>query len=297
MSLNDLSDALAPLGVDLDDLRAAIPNGDDAECVFLVGSLAERLSTKCSDIDLIVVERAEPLPRGGTWFREGAYDGSLNRLPSGHELQIDYWSQSKLLDFGERLGAMLRGITTPDSVKKIERFSEVEMNMFHRIRVGVPIVRPEAAAGVRGRMLSDFFPDYKVLWSIMLHSSFREDAVAHVDVGDQLSALTMIRLSADQVAGAALASVGETNMYPKWRPRLLSRNVDDLGKDTVERLLEFLFPSRDQDAETSLQEFETTADEVIDQVLQRRPPLRSAVAELNSRVKFVRYLHELRGAH
>jgi hypothetical protein len=126
-----------------------------------------------------------------------------------------------------------------------------------------------------------------------MHNIYREDAIAQVRYGDNLTALGMLRIMMDHLASAMLASVGETHPYPKWRVRLLNWYKGDLGDETVEKVIRYLFPDPKSDASETVREALEFADAAISEIALRCPQVISAMLALDNLFIFVKQPDEI----
>jgi hypothetical protein len=281
----------------VEDLSGYVRPLDATETLLLVGSVPEGLANPLSDIDLFII--------GERHFEEGVVVNESSRQemsinsPDTPEVNVEYWHSHDLEQLERRLTnvfTLLRDpslVGGPSKLKKVERFDDPELFILHRIRTGIVLANPENAERWRQRLSLDQLPLYLILHGVGTHNILREDAIAQVRYGDNLSALGMLRLSMDHLASAVLASVGETNPYSKWRVRLLNWYKGDLGAETVEKLLQHLFPDPKSDASETVREALEFADMAVAGIASRCPQIISAMLAMSNLFTFVKQPDEM----
>jgi predicted nucleotidyltransferase len=284
-------DRLASWNLNFDDIVKSFRPLTPSETVFLVGSVPEGLSDPLSDIDLIVI--ADNDLGHDVVVHTPECEESVARLPSGQEINFEYWNSEDLEDFVKRLNASMDTIDDPSKLNKLFRFGDRELMLLHRIRAGLALANPEVAEHWRKRLRLELLPDYFIIMHLGHHYGYREDAIAQVQYGDRLAALNVMRMSMDSLAAAMLASVGATNPYTKWRTRLLEQNKEALGAAEVDKLMGFLFPDINADAATVVREAAAFADDAIAEAITRRPQLVPVLIKLEDQISFVRGFGEI----
>jgi hypothetical protein len=81
----------------------------------------------------------------------------------------------------------------------------------------------------------------------------------------------MMTRALDDMAVTMLASVGESNPLARWRVSLLKRYSEKLGRERVEDLLDFLFPSRDADVKSLISAATEFARVEVGRIIDRMP--------------------------
>ncbi len=284
------SEFLSRWSLKLADLAPLVRPLRDTETLLLVGSIPDGLANPLSDIDLMLVGDGEL--DAGLVVSESEFDESVGRLPAGQELNLEYWKGADLERLADKLQVVLDVIADPSRLTKLNRLTEAELRLAHRVRTGVVLANPGLAQEYRRRLRADDLPDYLILHWITAHYILREDAIAQAHEGDGLSMVWMLRFALDFLAGAMLASVGETNPYSKWRPRLLERNAQTLGRAQVDRLLGLMFAASSGDSRHQVSEGIDFADQALAEILERRPHLLPAMMELDGRVSFAKHLDD-----
>jgi hypothetical protein len=281
----------------VEDLTKYVRPLDATETLLLVGSVPEGLANPLSDVDLFIIGERD-LDEGVVVNESSRQEMSINSTDVP-EINIEYWHAKDLEQLERRLTNVFLLLNDPSLVggpsklKKIERFDDPELFILHRIRTGIVLANPEKAESWRQRLSLDKLPLYLVLHGLGTHNILREDAIAQVRYGDNLSALGMLRLAMDHLSSAVLASVGETNPYSKWRVRLLNWYKGDLGEETVTNLLHSLFPDPHSDASETVREALEFADTVITGIASRCPQIISAMLAMNNLFTFVKHPDEM----
>lgn len=284
-------DRLASWNLNFDDIIKCFRPLTPSETAFLVGSVPEGLSDPLSDIDLIVI--ADNDLGHEVVVQTPECEESVARLPSGQEVNFEYWNSEDLENFVQRLNASMDTLDDPSKLNKLFRFGDRELMLLHRIRAGLALANPEVAEHWRKRLRLELLPDYFIIMHLGHHYGYREDAIAQVQYGDRLAALNVMRMSMDNLAAAMLCSVGATNPYTKWRTRLLEQHKEELGPAEVDTLMGFLFPDINADAATVVREAAAFADEAIGAAIMRRPQLIPVLMKLEDQISFVRRFSEI----
>lgn len=283
-------DALLRWHLTLDDLRKHVRPLHSDETLLLVGSVPEGLSNAASDIDLMVIGDHSI---GGKLILEATnFDESAERLKNGQKINVEYWRSGELDGLKQRFNSAVATMKDPADFKKMQVLEQPQFRLLHRLRNGLVLDNPERAAEWRQEMALDMLPEYLTLYWIMCHYIFREDVIAQAQEEHSLSALWMLRLALDCMAAALLASIEETNPYPKWRVRLLERNRASLGQLDVDTLLGYLFPGPDVESKSYLKDVFALCDRLIGQCLKRRPMIRATLMIASNRFPFIKRLEE-----
>ncbi|HSE18451.1 MAG TPA: hypothetical protein VLB46_15465 [Pyrinomonadaceae bacterium] len=281
----------------VEDLTRFVRPLDATETLLLVGSVPEGLANLLSDVDLYIIGGGEL--EEGVVVNESDFQAMSINLTDMPEINVEYWRAKSLERLEERLTNIVTLLRDPSLVggpaklKKIERFDDSELLILHRIRSGLVLANPENAEHWRQRLFLDQLPLYLILHGLGMHNVFREDAIAQVRYGDNLTALVMLRIMMDHLASSMLASVGETHPYPKWRVRLLNWYRGDLGEETVDKVLRYLFPDPQADASQVVREALEFADAAIAEIAMRCPQAISAMLALNNLFIFVKQPDEV----
>lgn len=276
--------------ISFDELLKHIQPVGASETLLLVGSIAEGRANPLSDIDIMIIGNAEL--KADLLIDECQFSQTVKRLPDGQEINVEYWKQSDVENIAMRFTSVVEAIEDTNQLKKISSFNEMELRFLHRVKTGVVLANADHAKALREKLRVDALADYLALYWLSEHLAYREDAISQIQYGDALTALSSLRLAMDALAAVVLASVGETHFHQKWRPRLLQHYQDDIGNNTTERLLPFLFPSLSSDAEVLVRDAIGLADQLIVDVVTRREHLVPAIRALNERVHFVSALDE-----
>jgi len=281
----------------VEDLAGYVRPLDDTETLLLVGSVPEGLANPLSDVDLFIIGDRE-LDEGVVINESDFQEMSIN-VTNGPEINVEYWHSKDLEQLERRLDNVFTLLRDPSLVggvsklKRIERFDDTELLILHRIRMGLVLANAENAEKWRQRLFLDQLPLYVILHGLGTHNIYREDAIAQIRYGDSLTALAMLRITMDHLASAVLASVGETHPYPKWRVRLLNWYKGDLGDETVEKLIGYLFPDPKSNASETVREALEFADAAIAGIASRCPQIISAMLAMSNLFTFVKQPDEL----
>lgn len=297
LATHNASSFLKKWNMRVEDLTGYVRPLDATETLLLVGSVPEGLANPLSDIDLFIIGEREL--DEGVVVNESVYQEMTIQVTDRPEINVEYWNSKTLEQLERRLSNTftllgdMSAVSDDSKLKKIERFDDSELSTLHRIRVGLVLANPENAERWRQRLFLDQLPLYLILHGLGNHNIYREDAIAQVRYGDNLSALAMLRIAMDFLARALLASVGETHPYLKWRVRLLNWYKGDLGQETVEKLIGYLFPDPKSDASRTVREALEFADSAISEIASRCPQIISAMLAMNNLFTFVRQPDEV----
>ena len=257
-----------------------------SESVLLVGSIADGLANELSDIDVLLIgdgELAEEFIQ-----RDATSDESAVRLPSGQEINFEYWRTNNIEELHQRMTPNFELMNNPKPTGWFTRLTDSGLRLLHRLRTGVVLANPEVANHWREQMQLDLLPIYVLMFGIAMHFTYREDAIAQMKYErDTLSALAMLRLAAEYISFSMVASAGETMPARKWLPRLLRRNQNVLGEHRVKEMLGYLFPNPQEDVAALIAKAVDFFDTVIGENLERCPEALPVMMELSGTVSFV----------
>jgi hypothetical protein len=281
-SITGAEEFLKKWGIAFEDILRHVQPVDQAETVLLVGSIVDGLGTSSSDINLLIIG-----DRGldaTLVFGESGFEQSVARLPQGRRVTTEYWRAEDVERLQRRLSTVGVAIYEPSRLHQIEYFSDLELRLLHRLRTGLVLTNPLRAEQWRQAMEVETLPNYLLLHWAGAYQAMRDDAWAQAEDGDGLSAWWMARAALDYLGAAMLASVGETNPYSKWRPRLLQRNRPELGTYVVDRLFTLLSADPGIDQRSHLVEITDFSDEALTQSLARQPRTEPAMRALEAKL-------------
>jgi hypothetical protein len=278
---------LAAHGLTADDLAACIPEIPPGETVFLTGSVSEGLANRESDIDLLVLGDAVwPLPRRvHQGPSEIAYSQALHPL----KLQIERVPFNHLEVLAARMAETVSAFHDPAAATRFHVFPDYDVRILHRVRTGLCLRHPEAAAQWRERLCCSYLPHYMMLLAIGQHFNRREDAIGEAREGRSESAVWVWRDALSFLACALLGSIEETHPYSKWWIRLLQLRRDEAGADLADGLIERLTKPVWGDVTVYLRDAIDFADTVISAILIRRAELLPVLQELLKDASFTTY--------
>jgi len=286
VALQNASSFLKRWNMRVEDLTRFVRPLDTTETLVLVGSVPEGLANPLSDVDMFIIGDREF--EEGVVVNESDFQEMSINTADAPEINIEYWRSRDLEQLERRLSNVftllsdLSLVGGESKLKKIERFDFSELLILHRIRTGIVLANPENAERWRQRLFLDQWPLYVILHGLGTHNIYREDAIAQVRYGDNLSALGMLRIMMDHLASSVLASVGETNPYPKWRLRLLNWYKRDLGDETVDNFVRYMFPDPKEPASETVRAAFEFADTAVAGIASRCPKIISAMLAMNN---------------
>lgn len=201
----------------LDEVVADIPDG----ALALAGSLIEGIGNERSDIDVYLVAAS---PDDGRLSFGDAHVVAVGGLV----VDIEYVDPARLRRLTDTLARF------PSAEVRNQRPSAValtlaEIKILHNLRVARPVKGEDAwratvrAIDARGlaRLIFDFC-------AVSIDMT-QEDAVGFLEAEDPESAVALLRMLRQHLAGALLAAFGETNPAEKWRSLKLRRLAQTHG--------------------------------------------------------------------
>lgn len=263
---------LSDIGLSIEQLAKLVPDLERGETLLLVGSIPEGLSTAASDVDLLRV--GHPTGRGLVRpFSAGTE--SAWRLAGGATINIEAWNLDDVEALGRRV---LEGFRAVDGEldadgrePRVQHYTAEESLFLHRCSTGVVLAGDALASHLRrGYRIGEISLQFLML-SFLGYCSVIEKASRQAALGDDLSALWMAVRAMDYMAVTMLASVGESNPHERWRVRLLERCSEMLGRERVDELLDFLFPSRGADVKSLLAAAKEFARVEVGRIIARMP--------------------------
>jgi predicted nucleotidyltransferase len=272
--MHDVSRAaefLARWNISFEDLVRHVRPLEPQETLLLIGSIPKGLANALSDIDLVLIGDSG-LDRGVV-LRENEFEYGT-RMLRGHEVHVESWRSTDL----ERLALTIAGIlsavqTNAESNTCLVHPTRMQLCLLDRMRNGVPLGNTERANFWRNRVQLDRLPEYLTLYWLDVFQALREDMLGQMRYGDPLSAQCHVRLAMTTLAGAVLASVGETDTYPKWRLRLLDRHRGIIGEEILAGFLRYMFSGPIQKNSRLVGDILEFQDRCIDSILSRYPQL------------------------
>ncbi len=265
--------------VSFEDLRSIAEPLQDGEMLLLVGSIAEGLANRDSDVDLLLLGSFRNVEAGVTTIGTNCQVVGALGQPQGFDAQITIWSPETVESVRQRFGRFVEiwqhKLECASSGQDLDItpwvfpwLSPIEQLFLHRIRGGIPLTDRSVISRLRASLQLEMLPLHAFVTGVHACYGFVEDAIAQAEQpeGDRETAQTMVSLAADGLAAGLLGAVGEKHPYPKWRPKLLRRHRGILGDDLIEEVLEHLFPDRSDDPLTTARQFYAFTERALNQV-------------------------------
>lgn len=226
-SLDGVRDFLRGRGTDLASLTRHVGDSlglERGDALLAVGSVAEGLANRKSDLDLMLVT-----PRHEE--RIAAVD-ECALVIDRCLIDVEVVRVAKLIDLGSRLVAWSR---SPWAIAHAAKFTFDERRQLHRLLHGQ--VLHDRSEG----MLSRWLPPRAALAALKLHvarqvsRTIQVDMVGYRETDDYRSLVFSSQELLWHATDALLACHGLTNPMPKWRSRLLERLPDEWEDSLVVR--------------------------------------------------------------
>lgn len=286
---------LSARGLSLGDLTTCVRPLAPSEALLLTGSVADGLAHAQSDINLTCVGEG-PLTRDnapGLLAPSTATPSSARAL-----ISMNYHQRLDVEHLLERVDRIAELMLDPFALAEGEGValdvpSELELTLLHGLRTGIVLAQEDVVRSWRERL--DVLPQLLLIHYLGSHFNCREDVIAQVKHGDPQTALWMLVPAADLMAGALLASVGDTHSDRRWRPRALRRHASEFDAARIDRLLSYMLPTlQDSDrADSLVRHAFAFFDVVVLDVFTRCPGVVDPIMELRKHAKFVTRFDEV----
>lgn len=212
-------------GLEPADLEAVLSPLPREAGVLLVGSVAEGLANRASDLDLLVLlEDDERAGDGSALDREFAFPsqsavevlGQLREL----EVNLETYRGESLGELGQAIHDLDALRRDPRSVPSLPVLCERDLRFWHRLRTGIPLRGFERVRRWQRDQRIDLLPSYVGVIYYITAFDYLEDAVSWVEAEpDGLTALLTGRTAVEALILSALSCFGVTHPYLKWAPR------------------------------------------------------------------------------
>ena len=282
MTRSKANDLLKKFDLTADDLIAEVPEIGKGDVLLLIGSVSDGLATSLSDIDMMVA--GERRPDGDLVLWESGRQRAIRRLASGHEINVEYWDWDRLKKIAEKFSESAYAISNPHLTDNVIVFDEEEVRIIHYILNGIVLSGDNLIFDdIFNR---DVFLDYLVMFSVTKYLATAEDSIGQIMEEDVECASFDLRRAFEYLVGAELASLGYTNPAPRWRMKLLRKAKPELGDDTYQRYMSYLFCGADKSRE-DVEQALGFAQGRLGAIFMRRPKVFAAAGALSERMKFV----------
>lgn len=275
---------LAGYGLTIADILDAVEERPGEQCLLFVGSVPAGTSTRFSDADLIVIG-ATP-GQADLNVQQNGVAQIVRTMGEGLEVCTAYYPPPVFQALAERTGRALSAIGNPQPVdeplRELETLDIGLLKFAHRLKSGVALrgnVQP-----LRESMWLQYLDDYLVAHGILEQMIYLEDVRGELESGSPSSAAYTFTYSVSFLAGAMLATVGETNPDPKWRVRLLEREHCRIGSERTHELCRYLLGPGDHEPVQWIRRGFQFSSEVAGHCLASRPLARLAVEKIRKAV-------------
>lgn len=208
--MSDPKAVLDRLGIDPQKILAALDVSSEPSTIFLSGSIIEGYGNAESDLDVFLIY-PDALPTQGATY---AWDsgGIAFEYLEDWRLDIEMRSEKKFPEMAQRLNAC-----PTDDWNACLGLAEWEIELSHRIRVGVPIRDEEHFWSIHRLFDFDHISRLIATRCLISHQGVSEDASGAILSKQHGTALLMARRALQYAVDAVLAFHGETNLKEKWR--------------------------------------------------------------------------------
>jgi len=277
-------------GLDFGQLAELVPPLQGREFMMLSGSVGYGLANKESDIDLLVLSE-RPIDPGPNMVVHFQSFDAWNVRVRDQDVNIELVDRSKVEDVSDRHARMVELLDDPAGTRRLDYFSDSELQWLSRLRDGVVIANEPGAHYWRDRARLDSFPLYLIVKSLSDHLIMREDMIGQYQIGEMECALAMSDQAIIDVTAALLASLGVTCVKHKWQLRLLRRQEAQIGSATVEALMGARFPDRHQ-ARQAVESNVRLSNDIISRICKARPEVAEMMATINKRFQLTATLRK-----
>lgn len=178
---------------------------EKAETAFLTGSLVEGFGNALSDLDILVV------------VPDNYHYVISTSQKAKQRVDLEIREHSEVDSALHHLGQMdVSGKGFPGIMK------EEELDLLHRLRIGIPLHNPEKAQIIQESINVEKFCTYLVIYFQAYFRRMLEDAMGALESQDFETAFFCARSTFEYAIDAYLAFHGETNIRSKWRAKKLS---------------------------------------------------------------------------
>ena len=255
----------------------AVSPGDS---LLLVGSVSSGLADTLSDIDLLLI--AESDDRSSGHLTTAATEEASYLLGSTHvQVQVRIPSPETLHLLAASSDRAWAFLQDPRRTMRPPFMSDEHRALMHDISSGYPLANESIVHSWRQTLHLDDFAAFSAIYHLFGYFSRTADAHVQLLQGDAASSRWMLHGALEELAAAALCSVGETNPRRKWLQKLLSYHAGALGGDLANDLESSLLhrPTDTPSSMTSLRQ-PSIVDSVLERVARSFPSLSPTLQRL-----------------
>lgn len=220
------SNHLNDLGIDVAAILEVLALSDDPYCVFLSGSVIEGYGNIESDVDVYVIYPKQ-LPAIRVDF-----DAKTNLISQefieNRRVDIESWTLEQVLQVARNIQQCPVGL---DHWVECLAITKNELELAHRVRIGIPILYPENFNQLRQSFDFRHLSHIIRTCCVYLYGGVLEDAAGSIASKQHGATLFSARRTLQYAVDAFLAAHGETNTSDKWRfyklEKLQDRNLID----------------------------------------------------------------------
>ena len=271
-------------GIKHDDFLQKMPQVGQNDCLFIAGSVVERLSNDRSDLDVLYVGERPMEARivvSSTDINQ-AVSPVLSNYGST-DINVDAYPHSRLIKLENQVGLSFEQAFYPKLAKTLKVIhNDEDFRLLHRVRTGIPVTNDTVFENLQKRMRSDDLPAYVAVSQILFYFNVVVDVMGESDAGNHTSAAWINKFAYERLARAALATANETNASQKWILKLLYLHQHSLDPKIFGFLVENLSgPIEKLDLATTLEH----GDCVVKSVIRRHPFLQRSITGFRKRIR------------
>jgi Nucleotidyltransferase domain len=211
------------------DLLSPFKRLSSNETIVLTGSVATGYANALSDIDLLLLGWDKWKPPRAALSMYG--ESFVFRLPSGHEINVNAYSDHFLTRLATRVSRCARVFDDPDKSANWTFLKPDELRVLWQVYVGKPLHNYELAERYRSALGVVELPEHVALTHVMNHYTARKGAITELRDGQARTALLMLRSAYHCLAEAALASLGDLSNRKDWILRRFARHAGTLSEE------------------------------------------------------------------
>lgn len=210
-------------------------------CICLSGSLVEGIGNARSDLDVYVITDAPDAARYSFGSAQIAQIGDIF-------VDVEFIHPEKLEKLIDHM-ALFPAHELRDQRRSAIALTPGEMKLIHNISIATPVEGDGFLRTLQDRINSKIQSRLLFDYCAILMDAVHDDVIGFIEANDVDSAKMSLRIYRQNLAGAFLAALGETNPAEKWRSmkmqRAKERKIGHVlpGGRTIKEIVECWFDS------------------------------------------------------